>query len=322
MEELRDKILNHLYKGEYVSGRELASLFKVSRTAIWKGVNSLRELGYVIDSLPKKGYLLKAPPDLLLPYEIRRGLKARLLGRRIEHYDQVSSTNDIAKELAEKGVPEGTVVIAETQTTGKGRLGREWFSPEGGVWLSVVLRPGVSPDEVPRVALLLGVAVARTLSAFGVDSKLKWPNDVLVGGKKVCGILTEMDAELERVNFVIAGIGINVNNKVEDFPEEFRKSATSLVTEQGKEVPRAALVRLLLEELEEAYGLFTRGNFQAVLGEWRSLSGTLGRKVKIITHGKTLTGVAVDVDEEGALLLTLKDGSPARVLSGDCIHLQ
>jgi BirA family biotin operon repressor/biotin-[acetyl-CoA-carboxylase] ligase len=214
------------------------------------------------------------------------------------------------------------VIIAETQSRGRGRMGREWLSPKGGVWISVVLRPRLSPDEVPKLALMLGVAAAKTLLLEGLECRLKWPNDVLVNDKKVCGILTEIDAELDMVNYIIAGVGINVNNDPMDFPLEFRDTATTLKAELGREVPRAPIVRHFLEELERDYRVFIAGASSTLLEEWRRLSGTLGRKVRIVTHGRTFEGIATNIDDNGALLLRSEDGNTVRILSGDCIHLE
>jgi BirA family biotin operon repressor/biotin-[acetyl-CoA-carboxylase] ligase len=321
MEDLKFNVLKAL-AGEkgFVSGAKLASLFGVSRTAIWKSISSLRAMGYVIEGAPKAGYRFVKAPDLLLPYEIRRGLETRTLGRRIEYYEEVGSTNDIARELASKGAPEGTLVIAERQTKGRGRLGREWLSPRGGLWFSIILRPKLAPGEVARLALMLGVVVARVLNAYGLRCRLKWPNDVLVRGRKVCGILTEIDAEMDRVNYVVAGIGINVNNEVRDFPAEFRHAATTMKAELGREVARAPLLRHLLEELEEYYGRLARED-QAVLEEWRELSSTLGKRVRVVTQSRTLEGIALDIADDGALLLQLEDGRVERILSGDCLHI-
>ncbi len=320
----KETILEELYKkrGSFVSGGELAKRLRVSRAAVWKSINSLRRAGYKIESAPREGYRLARVPDLLLPYEIKRELATKVLGKRIEHFREVGSTNDVAKELASQGAEEGTVVIAETQSGGKGRLGREWFSPRGGIWLSVILRPRLSPDEVPKVALMLGVAAAKALRGTGLDCYLKWPNDVLVRGRKVSGILTEMDAEMDKVNYIVAGVGINANNDVDDFPSEFRHSATTVKTELGREVSRVAVVINLLEELEKSYRFFTSGKFEIVLREWRDLARTIGKEVRILTHNKTIEGTALDIDGDGALLLQLKDGRVEKILSGDCIHLR
>ena len=321
--ELKFNVLKILYERQgYTSGIELASILGVSRTAIWKSVNSLRTMGYAIEAASRRGYRLVKTPDLLLPYEIKRGLRARSFGGRIEYYQEVGSTNDVARELAIQGTPEGTVVVAETQSMGRGRMGREWFSPKGGIWLSVVLRPRVSPDKVSKLALMFGVVATKTLLLEGVECGLKWPNDVLVDDKKVCGILTEIDAELDVVNYVIIGVGINVNNDPMEFPPEFRDAATTLKAELGREVPRAPIVRRFLEELERAYRLFSSGESSTMLEEWRSLSGTLGRNVRIVTHSRTFEGTATNIDDDGALLLRLKDEKLERVLSGDCIHLE
>jgi BirA family biotin operon repressor/biotin-[acetyl-CoA-carboxylase] ligase len=322
MEDLKFKVLNFLKdKGEFVSGEALASALGVSRTAVWKSIGHLRGLGYVIDASPRRGYCFVSSPDLLIPCEVQRGLKTATFGREIVYHDKVESTNDIAKYLALKGAPEGTIVIAEKQTTGRGRMGRRWFSPEGGLWFSLILRPGLVPGEVPLLALMLGVGVAKALMARGLECTLKWPNDILIKEKKVCGILTEIDAEMDRVNYVIAGIGINVNNEIKDFPSEYKGSSTTVKKEINREISRVKLLRRILEELEEAYFALEKKGGQALLQDWRQLSSTLGRKVKVVTRRRTIEGTALDVAEDGALLIQLGNGRLEKLLSGDCLHL-
>jgi BirA family biotin operon repressor/biotin-[acetyl-CoA-carboxylase] ligase len=323
MEDLKFNVLKALGEREgFVSGGELASSLGVSRTAIWKTIRSLRGMGYVIDAVPRKGYRLLKAPDTLHPLEIRRRLGTRVFGREIVYYGEVASTNDIAKDLAYKGAPEGTLVVSETQTMGRGRMGRSWFSPKGGLWFSLILRPHLSPGMVPLLALMLGVGVAKALGRVGLGCSLKWPNDVLVDGKKVCGILTELDAEMDVVNHVIAGVGINVNNDVEDFPPEFRHLATTVKRELGGGVSRVELLGHVLHELEEAYFNLVEMGGSVILSEWRRLSSTLGRRVKVVTHGRVLEGLALDVADNGALMLKLESGRIEEVLSGDCLHME
>jgi BirA family biotin operon repressor/biotin-[acetyl-CoA-carboxylase] ligase len=223
---------------------------------------------------------------------------------------------DAARELAKKGAREGTIVIAEAQTRGRGRLSREWLSPEGGIYFTLVLRPGISPACAPRINLMASVAVADTIrKLFGLKAELKWPNDVLIGGKKVCGILAEMDAEMDVVNFVNVGIGINANTSI----PQFEKTATSLKDTLGREVPRKEFLRALLAEIERRQALLMESDLPE---EWKKLSATLNKDVRIMSLGEEVIGQAIDIDATGALIVKGKDDSLRTVLVGDCIHLR
>lgn len=252
---------------------------------------------------------------------VNRGLKTKILGRKIVYLSEVGSTNEEAKKLAGEGAPEGIVVIAERQTRGKGRLSRTWVSPGGGIWLSLILRPKIAPSEAPKIALLAGLVAAKAISQLGLNARLKWPNDVLINERKVCGVLTEADAELEKVNYLIVGIGINANFEPELFPSEFRSAATTIRRELGMEISRVELVQRLLEELEREYEIFNRGEFSAILEEWKKLSATIGARVRVITSGRTIDGVAEDLDEDGALLVNTGE-KIERIITGDCVHLR
>ncbi len=320
---MREKILCELKqkREKYVSGGKLSSDLRISRTAIWKHINSLKKLGYEIEAKPKKGYRLVKSPDILMPEEIKIGLKTRFIGRNLRYFDSVSSTSIVAKQLAEEGSEEGTLVIAESQSMGKGRLGRSWASPEGGIWLSIILRPKISPSAVQLVSIAAGVAAANAIRKLGLDAKLKWPNDVTIGDKKVCGILTELAAEVEAVRYAVLGIGINANNDVEDLPLEVQTGATTLKKELGGPIARANFVQQLLQELEARYTLFQRDPV-GILNEWRSLSATLGRKVQINTQGESFTGMARNISSNGCLIVELEDGSIKQVISGDCLSIR
>jgi BirA family biotin operon repressor/biotin-[acetyl-CoA-carboxylase] ligase len=306
-------------KGNFVSGEEISEKLKVSRTAIWKHINALREDGYIIESQTRLGYRLVKKPDLLLPEEIRLNLNSRIIGSEVKYYSKIDSTNTEAKKLAQMGEKEGTVVIAEEQTGGRGRKGRAWNSPFGmGIWVSIILRPQISPVEAPGLTLVAAVAAAKAVrNVTGLPVKIKWPNDLMLNSKKVGGILTELSAEIEVVNFIVVGIGINVNN--ESFPEELREIATSLKIEQaGKEkLDRVQLLCELLHRFEEGYSAFITGRQKEILKQWKGLSDTLGSIVRVIGPSSIIEGRAVDLDETGALLVEKEDGSVERVISGD-----
>jgi BirA family transcriptional regulator, biotin operon repressor / biotin---[acetyl-CoA-carboxylase] ligase len=299
-------------KGGFISGEELSRRLGVSRTAIFKQIELLREEGYLIAASPRRGYALKEAPDLVTPAELAAAALPALCAGRVEYRPSVGSTNELAKELARRGAPEGTLVIADQQTAGKGRLGRSWTSaPGAGIWMSLLLRPAVAPHAAPRLTLLSAVAVAEGVSeAVGLQAQIKWPNDLQLEGRKFCGILTEMEAELERVAFVVCGIGINVNH----VPEEFRPGATCLREAAGKPVRRAAVAAAVLRAFEGWHGQ----PFDAVLQRCRERSATLGRQVTAVpaAGGALLTGRAHDLDADGALLIE-SGGRLHRVVAGE-----
>ncbi len=319
---VKDKILDLLRdQGGYISGEDISRSLGVSRTAVWKHVHSLLEEGYDIEARRPLGYRLRGIPDLLLPREIRRDLEARVLGGNILHFHRLGSTNQVARELARKGAPEGTVVVAEEQTAGKGRWGRNWHSPpRSSISLSLILRPRLAPTDTPQVTLLAAVAVAGALrSACGLEAGIKWPNDVLVGGRKVCGILTELEAEMEEVRFLVLGIGVNVNQAEEDFPPEIRGRATSLRLESGRAVNRVAVARSLLAELDRWYLVYLREGFGPVAAGWKGFNLTLGHRITVSSPQRVLEGTARDLAEDGGLLVELEDGRIARVLAGEVL---
>ncbi|ADL07649.1 biotin--[acetyl-CoA-carboxylase] ligase [Thermosediminibacter oceani] len=304
-------------KGQYVSGEEISARFGVSRTAIWKQVNHLRQVGYEIDSLPRVGYCLKKSPDLLLPEEIIAKSKLTFLGRKIYYYPATASTNEEAKKLAGEGAHHGSLVIAEEQTGGKGRMGRVWLSPPRvGIWMSIILRPVIQPYEAPRITMTGAVAAAKAIrERTGVTCHIKWPNDILVEGKKVAGILTEMSADIDGINYVVMGIGINVNN--DDFPGELKEIATSLKIAKGEAQDRLDILTGFLFRFEDYYNCLEAGEFKKILEEWRLLCCNLGRRVRVVGRNFTVEGIALDVDDDGALLVRSENGRVERILSGD-----
>jgi BirA family biotin operon repressor/biotin-[acetyl-CoA-carboxylase] ligase len=306
-------------EGRIVSGEELSSVLRVSRTAVWKHIKSLRELGYRIEAIPSRGYRLLASPDLLIPAEISAGLNSVRIGRRLVCYRETGSTNDDAFKLAEEGAEEGTVVVAEAQRRGKGRLGRRWESPAGlNLYCSVILRPPILPARAAQLTFLSVVAAARAIEAVtSLRPSIKWPNDLLLGGKKVAGLLNEMSAETEKVNFIVLGIGININMDRDQFPDDLRHPATSLFLEAGKPVRRLDLARALLETLDTLYDSYLLNGYGPVREEWLARCNFLGRRIRVTFQDKELQGTAEGIDEEGALLVRAPDGRLERVLAGD-----
>ncbi len=303
---------------EPISGEELGERLGISRTMVWKYIKGLEEDGYVIGSSPGSGYNLVSVPDKLYPSEISIGLDTDIIGKELHYFETVDSTNDMAKKMGFKA-EEGTVVIAEMQESGRGRKGDRWVSPKGGIWLSVILKPGILPAHAPRLTLMAGVAVAKTIRQFGVDASIKWPNDVVIGNKKVCGILTEMDAEVDHIGFVVIGIGINANVSVEELPEELRDSSTSLSSIKGESINRASFVQALLRSLETEYLRFKVEGFSKILEDWISLSDTIGSQVEVITPQKIIAGKATGITAEGALIVETAEGVK-EVMAGRCIY--
>ena len=304
--------------GGYISGEKMAERLGVTRAAVWKKIAALRDAGYDISSAPRSGYILRSAPDRLIEPEIVKGLQTKLVGREIICYDAVDSTNIVLKELARQGAENGTVVVADTQGTGRGRMERAFFSPPGkGIWVSILLRPDFLPQEAPKCTLMAAVAVAQAMEKFGLRAAIKWPNDILHDGRKLVGILTEMSAEMDRVNYIVIGIGINVNIAEEDFPEELRPIATSLMQMKGEPLSRVAFLQELLRALDVLYADVQRAGFAPVLAAWKKYAVTLGQQVRVLgPGGETFEGTAADIDAEGALLIDTEEGQ-RRVLAGD-----
>ena len=318
---MRTKILEILRsKSEgYLSGEEISRQLSVSRTAIWKHMQTLKQAGYEIEAHPRQGYRLKNLPDLLLPDEIRDTLHTKIIGRgEIYYFSDIASTNSEAKKQANLGCPEGTIVLSEAQNSGRGRLARSWFSPRSkGIWLSVVLRPPFNPYDAPKCTLLTAVAVTKAIRRVAqVECGIKWPNDILYQGKKMVGVLTEMSAEIDAINYVVIGMGINVNIEEQDFPAELRGIATSLSIAAGREISRITLLNAVLVELEQGYKDVIERGFSEMLGEWRGFSVTLGKNVNVVGSGREFSGMAVDIDNDGALLVQTEEALE-RVLAGD-----
>jgi BirA family biotin operon repressor/biotin-[acetyl-CoA-carboxylase] ligase len=306
--------------GGIISGERLSRELGVSRTAIWKQVAALRKKGYRIEAVPSQGYRLLAEPDSLDACSLRLELDNELLmGCRMEYHAETGSTNADAFLIAEEGAVEGTVVLADRQLAGKGRLGRRWESPVGvNVYCSVVLRPKLPPYEAPQLTFLSAVAVARTiLATTGLQPAIKWPNDLLINGRKVAGLLNEMNAETDQVGFVILGIGVNLNMRQDQFPADLRYPATSLLLETGSSVSRQTFIVRLLRELDQEYCRFCMSGFGPVREEWSRYCNAFGREVSVELGTNRLQGPFAGIDHDGALLVQLSDGRLERIVSGD-----
>jgi BirA family biotin operon repressor/biotin-[acetyl-CoA-carboxylase] ligase len=311
-------------QGTVLSGEELGTTLHISRTAVWKHIRALKRLGYLIEAVPGQGYRLISSPDILTPAELSTDLGTKRIGSEIICFSEIESTNTAAFHLAEEGAEEGTVIIAETQSHGKGRLGRHWESPEGvNLYCSVVLRPPLPPQNAPQLTFLSAVAVAQAVENFtGLHPLIKWPNDILVNGKKVAGLLNEMSAETDQINFVIMGIGVNINMQVDQFPDHLRYPATSLVIEAGAKISRRGFTRSLIVSLDLLYANFLNHGFSRIREEWISRSALTGRKVRVCTESGDEFGTAAGIDEDGAFLIRSREGKTHRILSGDVFPVE
>jgi len=316
---MQDKIIDFLTKKQdYVSGEEISQRLGISRQALWKHIQELKELGYDIVAVPHLGYRLESSPDRLFPSQIRRHLSTKFIGKKIYYFDSVSSTMDIAVELGLKGLAEGTLILAEAQSKGRGRLGRVWLSPKyKGIYLSLILKPKILPNQASILTLLAAVSICEAIKEItGLDVQIKWPNDILIHGKKLGGILTELNAEMDEARFVVIGIGLNANNDA----KSLIAGATSL-KEQGKEnINRIELLQELLLKIEENYALFQKKGSQPIIEKWRDYNITLGRRVAVFVHKEHIEGEAVDIDIDGGLLIRRDSGVTEKVMSGDIVH--
>ena len=306
--------------GQAVSGEEISRKLGISRTAVWKHVSKLRSEGYTIESQTNSGYKLVGSPDVLSLSELEPFLHTSFIGRNIIYLDSTASTNTYAKKAAEEPFKEGTVIIAEEQTAGRGRLGRHWVSTKGkGIWMSIMLKPDIQPAEAPKLTIAAAYAVAKVLQGCcNLDARIKWPNDIVAGGKKLCGILTEMSAEADEIKYVIIGIGINANLEIDDFGSEVSSIATSISIESGRAVSRKALVASILYEFEEVYKVFVKdGSIKPFLDGYKSKSAVLGKEIRVIGKKEEIIGLAVDISEEGHLVVRLADGSLREIMSGE-----
>ena len=288
----------------YVSGQELCNKFGVSRTAIWKVINQLKEAGYEIEAAQNKGYHLIAAPDVMTEAELESLKNTQWAGCEIYCFDSIDSTNTKAKELAEAGHPSGTLVVADQQTLGRGRRGRSWESPAGtGIFMTLMLKPDINPNNASMLTLVAAMATARAITEVtGEAAQIKWPNDIVMNGKKVVGILTEMSAQFDYINHIVVGIGINVHN--EEFPEEIAKTASSLLLECGHRIHRASLIEAFLEEFERLYAAYLETeDMSGLQKEYDSLLVNRGRQVRVLDPKEPFEGKAMGITKKGELIV-------------------
>lgn len=319
--EIRKELLDAFTNaGEsYLSGQQLAELIGCSRTAVWKHVEELRKEGFELEAVRRKGYRILKTPERITADEIRLGLKTEYIGRNIHYEESVESTQKIAHRLAHEDVPEGTTIIAEEQLSGRGRMERKWHSPKyTGIWMSLILRPNIPLIKAPQLTLLTAVAVVQAIEEItGLIPEIKWPNDILMNGKKVTGILTELQAEADRIHSVIIGIGINVNQKKDDFPEELQETASSLLIEKGEPISRAELIKSIFIHIEKWYGLYLEKGFSSLKLLWESYAVSIGKHLKARTLTEVIEGKALGITEDGVLLLEDNNGVIRHIYSAD-----
>lgn len=308
--------------GEYLSGEELSRRLSISRTAVWKQINKLRDEGYEFEAVSRKGYRLLKVPDKLELSSIQETLNTTIFGRDIKLLDTTATTQEEARTLAEAGAPSGTLVIAEEQTGGRGRRGRPWFSPaRKGIWMSMILKPNCPLSFAPQLTLLTAVAICRAVrKRTGVEAGIKWPNDLLVAGRKICGILIESVCEDEMIKYCIVGIGIDVNMDASDIPPELTDILTSLKIESGKEINRAALIASVMNDLEDLFELYVEEGFTPIGQLWEALSVTIGKRIKVITPQGEKSGVAIELEDSGALKMLDDRGEMHTIYSGE-VHI-
>lgn len=318
---LKEKLLKVFAENpnEFISGEKISQQLGCTRTAIWKHIDELRKNGYEVESAPRKGYRLVRKGDGIHSHEVKVGLQTKRIGHEISYYEEIDSTQIVAHQLAQNQVKEGHIVIANEQTAGKGRLGRTWHSRRGtSVSMSLILRPELPPQKTPQLTLLTAVAVVRAIHAStGLDCQIKWPNDVLINGKKLVGILTEMQADPDFVHSVIIGIGVNVNQSREDFDPDIRDIATSLLIEKNEQVDRASVISAILNEFEMLYDLYLEEGFSPIKTLWETYSMSVGTNIYARTLKEVLYGYAVGITDDGVLLLRDESGETHSIYSAD-----
>lgn len=318
---MKSEIIKLLKKDDnaFISGQDISKRLGVTQSDVWKYVNSIIDDGYEIESVSNKGYRLISSPDILTFEEIETYLKTNFIGRNIVHFDSIESTNTMAKKLGDSGEISGSIVIAEEQTNGRGRLGRSWVSPKHkGIWMSILLKPDLNPIDAVNLTQIAAAAVVKATGELGIKTLVKWPNDIVINAKKVCGILTEMKAELTKINYVVVGLGINVNIDEWEFPENIKDIATSLKIQTKASINRQELTALILNNFEDLYTKsIDENNIQASLIICRENSAVIGKDIIIINGDKNIEAHVLDIDNRGRLLVEYKNGMQEYIISGE-----
>lgn len=306
-------------KPNFISGEKICQTLNVSRTAVWKRIKKFQQMGYEIEAIRRSGYRLIRSPDLLTNSELKSILKTKRIGKKIHYFPVIDSTNSKAYQLALQGASEGEFVISESQESGKGRLGRKWFSPPYlNLYISIILRPNILPNKASMITLLSAVATAEAIKNYlNISPTIKWPNDILINGKKVAGVLNEINSEMDRIHFIILGIGVNINIDKDTFPVDLRKSATSLRIETGKIISRKEFTCKLLHEIEIWYETFLEKGGQPIIESWKKWANIKGKNVKVSSFNEIIYGKAIDIDSEGALFIESENGELKRIVAGD-----
>lgn len=320
---VKNELLKRLFEanGNPISGQEFADEFGLSRTAIWKYIKEFEEEGYEITSIRKKGYVLTHSPDRVNAANIQKHLKTATYGRNVTYYETCSTTQTIAHDDAQNGAPDGTLIIAEEQIAGKGRLARPWSSvARKGIWMSLIIRPSLMPQQAPQMTLVAAVAIVRAIEeVVKIEATIKWPNDIMIKGKKITGILTELQSDPDRVKAIIIGIGMNINHDKDDFPEEIQPIATSLKLESGETIDRSRLISEILGFLELYTHMYEKHGFGPIKLLWEGYSNTAGKRIKAVMLNETVEGVALGISEDGLLEVKRDDGTIRGIYSADII---
>lgn len=315
---MREKILQLLNKKDFISGNNLAKQLKVSRTTIWKQIKILQKYGYNIEAMKNRGYRLVSRPDIPRYEEVSPYLNTQFIGKKIVYFEKIDSTNIYAKRLVKDSVLEGCVIVADKQEKGRGRKNRIWSSPEGGLWFSVILYPKIPPQDAMTITMAASISIVEALTKItDLKPMIKWPNDVLVKGKKICGILTELDAEMDRINYIIIGIGINVNNNIS---KELNDIATSLKIETNMNFSRVEILANILNNLEKNYNHIKLGDLKFIRDSWLSYANIIGKNIKVVNENKIFKGIVIDVDIDGCLVIETSKGK-IRISYGDIFYL-
>ncbi|SHF56186.1 biotin--[acetyl-CoA-carboxylase] ligase [Ornithinibacillus halophilus] len=320
MESTRNQLIDLLARNSdrFISGQMLSEHLNITRSAIWKHMKELEKDGYVIEGVSKKGYRIIRFPDKVSENTIKWGLDTEWLGNTIIHKEQTTSTQHIAHQAAQNGAAHGTIIVADEQTQGKGRLQRPWHSAKNlGIWLSIIIRPSILPYLAPQLTLMTATVLADVLHNKGIEPKIKWPNDILINQSKVAGILTEMQAEQDQIQYIVIGIGMNVNHKQHDLPEDVNRKATSLTIETNKSWDINKLIQDILKQFEDTYADYIDNGFIDIKKNWENYGFRIGKPIYISTLKEKWAGKFLGIAEDGALLTTDKNGDTCKIYSAD-----